>query len=128
MLKYSIVQQRNALDENKEEMYYPRLTESTKYELDEVAEMISERSSLTRADIIATLVSLEDIIPKLLRNGGRVELGNLGTFSLHANTETSADRLEVSWRSFKKLTTRFRPGKALNVLLDSVHFGRVDKI
>lgn len=70
MLKYKIIQQRNALNENSEVMYYPRLTESHKYDLDYVADMISMRSSLTKGDIVFTLVSLEDIIPELLREGG----------------------------------------------------------
>lgn len=122
MLKYKVVKQRNALDQNREEMYYVTLTRSTKFDLDQVAEMITERSSLTKGDVVATLVQLETIIPKLLIDGRRVELGNLGTFSLQAQSETSKDESEISWRSFKKLTTRFRPGKALKIHLSEVNF------
>ncbi len=122
MLKYKIIKQRNALHEQKETMYYPRLTESNKCDLDYVADMISERSSLTKADVLGTLVSLEDIIPYLLRNGNRVELGRLGTFSLQANADTSPDQSKVSWRNFRKLVARFRAGKALKITLPEVHF------
>ena len=122
MLKYKIIQQRNALNENSEVMYYPRLTESHKYDLDYVADMISMRSSLTKGDIVFTLVSLEDIIPELLREGGRVELGKLGSFSLQSNAATSSEKSGVTWRSFLKLTTRFRAGKALKIRLSQVNF------
>lgn len=128
MLKYKIIKQRNALHKQKETMYYPRLTESHKCDLDYVADMISERSSLTKADVLGTLVSLENIIPHLLWNGNRVELGRLGTFSLQANADTSPDQSKVSWRSFRKLTARFRAGKALKITLPQVHFGLSRKV
>ena len=50
MLRYKIIKQRNALDEAKKEMFYPRLTGRQNYDLNDVAEMISERSSLTKGD------------------------------------------------------------------------------
>lgn len=127
MLKYNIIQQRNALNANSEVMYYPRLTESHKYDLDYVADIISRRSSLTKGDIVSTLVSLENVIPELLRRGGRVELGNLGSFSLQSNAATSSKKSGVTWRSFLKLTTRFRAGKALKIRMEEVKFSLSSK-
>ena len=125
MLRYKIIKQRNALDKDKSEMFYPRLTGRQHYELNDVAKMISERSSLTKGDIVATLVSLEEIIPKLLISGHTVKLGELGTFSLHAKTSTSPDESQVTWRSFNDLITRFRAGKALKILLSDVSFRKM---
>ena len=125
MLKYKIIKQRNALDENKKEMFYPRLTGRQNYDLNDVAKMISRRSSLTKGDIVATLVSLEEIIPELLASGHTVKLGELGTFSLHAKANTSPDESKVTWRSFKGLITRFRAGKALKLRLSKVSFRKV---
>ncbi len=127
MLKYKIVKQRNALSDTKEEMYYPRLTERIKRNLDDVAEMISDQSSLSKGDVLSTLMSLEGIIPKLLRSGNQVELGDLGTFSLHAKGNSSSTKSEVSWRSFQKIITRFRAGKALEISLAEVHFSKSSK-
>ena len=125
MLYYTIIKQQNTLGEGKEDMYYPRLTGRQQITLEDIAEIISERSSLTRTDITATLVSLEDIIPEMLIRGYTVKLGDLGTFSLHAKVETSPERSLVTWRSFKKMITRFRPGKALKIRLSDVKFKRV---
>ena len=127
MLRYKIIKQRNALNENKAEMYYPRLTGRIKYDINAVAEKISDRSSLSKGDIIATLISLEDIIPELLKSGNTVELGALGSFSLQASASTTSDESQVSWRSFRKLTARFRAGKALKIRLSEVHFSRSSK-
>ena len=122
MLRYKIIKQRNALDENKKEMYYPRLTGRTKYDINDIADLISKQSSLSKADVIATLVSLETLIPDLLTSGYTIKLGELGTFSLQANTQISEKEDQVTWRSFKKLIVRFKAGKALKILLQDVNF------
>ena len=122
MLRYKIIKQRNALDENKKEMYYPRLTGRTKYDINDIADLISKQSSLSKADVIATLVSLETLIPDLLTIGYTIKLGELGTFSLQANTQISEKEDQVTWRSFKKLIVRFKAGKALKILLQDVNF------
>jgi len=125
MLKYKIIKQRNALDENNE-MYYPRLAGRGKYELKDVAEAISERNTLSKADVIATLISLEEIVPYLLTSGYSVSLGDLGTFSLQANASSFSDKSKVTWRSFKSVKVRFRAGKALKILLSNVSFKRLE--
>ena len=124
MLRYKIIKQRNALDANKKEMYYPRLTNRRKYTLYDVAQEISSRSTLSKADTIATLVSLEEVIPYLLKSGYIVDLGGLGTFSLQSSANTSPSESEVTWRNFRGLKTRFRPGKALKIGLFEVNFRR----
>lgn len=125
MLKYRIIKQKNALDKDKKEMYFPRLTSRQKYDVWDVAEEISSRSTLSNADILATLISLEEIIPELLKMGSIVNLGRLGTFSIQANAETSPTPEGVSWRSFKSVKAKFRPGEALKMHLFDVNFKRV---
>ena len=125
MLRYSIIKQRNALGIGKKTMFYPRLTGRRNYDLKDVAEMISKRSSLSKTDVIATLSALEEIIPEFLISGYTVKLGELGTFSLHANAQTSPEESQVTWRSFRSLITRFRAGKALKIRLSHVHFKKV---
>jgi predicted histone-like DNA-binding protein len=93
--------------------------------MSDVADLIRSRSTLSRADIIATLVSLEEVIPEMLKEGNIVDLGGLGTFSLQANCSSALSEEEVTWRSFQALTTRFRPGRALKIHLSHVHFRNV---
>ncbi len=125
MLKYTIVKQRNPFKENEEDMYYPRLTGRNIYDIDDVADIISSRSSLSKSDVVATLIALEDVIPEALIGGHKVKLGNLGSFSLQAGASTSPEKALVSWRNFRKLTTRFSAGKSLKIHLWDVHFQRI---
>jgi predicted histone-like DNA-binding protein len=125
MLKYTVVKQRDPLGEGKKEMYYPRLTGREIKDINDLAEIITLRSSLSKGDIVSTLVSLEVLIPELLSNGNSVKLGDLGIFSLHAKTQIESEASQVTWRSFRSLVTRFRPGKALKIFLSDVNFTNV---
>ena len=125
MLRYKIIKQRNALDENKAEIFYPRLTQRQKCGFNELASHISDQTSLSKADIGATLRALEKAIPDLLKRGFTINLGDLGTFSLHASASTSPSESEVSARNFRKLNTRFRAGKVLKLLLKDVRFKKL---
>lgn len=127
MLKYNIIKQRNTLGEDGEDMYYPRLAGRHKYGLDYVAKKISDRSSLSKSDVIAALAAFEEIIPELLISGSSVKLGELGTFSIQAGARTSSDKSQVSWRNFRELNIRFKAGKALQLSLEEVHFRRNTK-
>jgi predicted histone-like DNA-binding protein len=126
MLKYKIVKQCNALDKDKKEMYYPRLTNRTRMGLMDVAGQISRQSTLSKADTIAVLAALEEVIPYMLREGNIVDLGALGTFTLQSTADTGKEESEVSWRNFSELKVRFKPGNALKIKLPEVKFKKVE--
>lgn len=122
MLKYKVIKQRNSLGSSQEEMYYPRLTGRRNIGLDFVAHLIGRRSTVSKADIVAVLASFEELIPELLIEGSSVKLGKLGTFSIHARAQASADASQISWRNFKEVNIRFKAGKALKLSLADVNF------
>lgn len=126
MLKYKIVKQCNALDKDKKEMYYPRLTNRTRMGLMDVAGQISRQSTLSKADTIAVLAALEEVIPDMLKEGNIVDLGALGTFTLQSTADTGKEESEVSWRNFSELKVRFKPGNALKIKLPEVKFKKVE--
>lgn len=126
MLKYKIVKQCNALDKDKKEMFYPRLTNRTRLGLMDVAGQISRQSTLSKADTIAVLAALEEVIPDMLREGNIVDLGALGTFTLQSTADTGKEESEVSWRNFSELKVRFKPGHALKIQLPEVKFKKVE--
>jgi predicted histone-like DNA-binding protein len=126
MLKYKIVKQCNALDKDKKEMYYPRLTNRTRMGLMDVAGQISRQSTLSKADTIAVLAALEDVIPDMLKEGNIVDLGALGTFTLQSTAGTGTEVSVVSWRNFSELKVRFKPGPALKIQLPEVKFKKLE--
>ncbi|MFA8435974.1 MAG: HU family DNA-binding protein [Marinifilaceae bacterium] len=122
MLKYKIISQVNPLHKNREKIYYPRLTGTEKVNLRYVCDDLSRKSTLSAADITGVVVALTQIIPHYLAQGKSVELGDLGIFSLAAEVKTEDAPQKVSFRNFKRLKIRFRPGKLLKLSPFSVDF------
>lgn len=60
---------------------YPR-----KHTLRDMAESINNATTVTEADVLAVWTAMESEIIRILSDGGRVELGTLGTLSLEVGT------------------------------------------
>ena len=93
--------------------YYVRACERRKVTLGVLADRIVKRSSLSRGDIVGTLVELIDLIPELLLDNHTVELGGLGTFSLNLKSEPSDKPRTDSFRLIKSADISFRAGTRL---------------
>ena len=93
--------------------YYARACERQKVTLDELADTIVKRSSLSRGDIVATLVELIDLIPELLLDNHTVELDRLGTFSLNLKSKPSDEPRTDGFRLIKSADISVRAGTRL---------------
>lgn len=127
-INYKIVKQGNTpLTDPDREYYTARVCSRSKISLKKIAERISQRCTLSKADIYGTLVELTTIIPECLLENQSVELGSLGTFSCSISSQSEASPEEVTWRSIKGLKVQFRAGKELKEELRDVQFKRVDE-
>ncbi len=102
--------------------WYPRIFNRKKATLDDMATLISEKCTLRRADVYAALVALTDEIPELLMNNYSVQLGDIGTFSLHISGEPSATKDEVSESKIKQTRIAYRPGTKFKRVLQSASY------
>ncbi len=78
MIKYNVIPRKNPL--NKEVKYYAQMAPVNPVTLNEVAEAISNQSTVTLHDCKAVLSALQEQIALNLRNGNSVRLGDLGSF------------------------------------------------
>jgi predicted histone-like DNA-binding protein len=78
MIKYNIIPRKNPI--NKVVKYYAQMAPVTPVTLNEVAEAISNQSTVTLHDCKAVLSALQEQIAMQLRNGNSVRLGDLGSF------------------------------------------------
>jgi predicted histone-like DNA-binding protein len=126
-LKYKVIHlQASVKDGTVKDLYYARAVKRRKVDVDELSKMISQMSSFSRPDVIGVLTALSDIIPTLLIENKTVQLGDLGTFSLHFKSDCADSPDKVSYRSIKGLNIRFRVGKWLKENLTDIHFKRVE--
>lgn len=90
--------------------------------LDQLAENISEASTLSSADILASLKAMEDQIAKAVLNGQTVRLGYLGSFvpSIHSKAVNTAD--EVTADTIMRAKCRFVPSPIFKRKLKNCKF------
>ena len=96
MIKYNVIPRKNPI--NKEVKYYAHMAPVNPVSLSEVAEAISNQSTVTLHDCKAVLSALQEQIALNLRNGNSVRLGDLGSFHpvMKSSGALSADEFSTS--------------------------------
>lgn len=113
--------------DGKKEKYYPRVANRRKEGLRDIAERISDISTFSRSDVVGVLEAFTQLIPQLLKDNRSVELGDLGTFSLHISAEGVDSEELVTRHRIKKSTIAFRPGKRLKQDIAKVDYRKIPK-
>ena len=122
---YSVVPRRNPSEKNTPPKYYAQAQARGDVNIREMATRIQSTCTVTKADVYAVLVALEDVIVEALQNGEIVRLGELGTFqvSLSGKGAETSDDYDASL--IKKARINFRPGLTLAGMLSSLSYSKV---
>ncbi|MBO7224488.1 MAG: HU family DNA-binding protein [Bacteroidales bacterium] len=126
MIKYVKVKRDIHVGQNPGERYVARLFRGQDVDLDSIAESISNSTTISYADVIATLKALEIEISKAILNGSAVKLNYLGSFipQLNAKSQLDVDTCDAS--SIKRFSCRFLPSVKFKHNLEKVKFQEAD--
>ena len=86
-------------------------------DLEQLAEEISQASSLTPADCYGVLYSFVHHVGKSLQRGEIVRLDPMGSFQIKITGSATAAPQELSVQNIKRTTVAFRPGKKWKKML-----------
>ena len=78
MIDWNKIQRRNP--QNNALAWYPTLSLNSSVSADDVILGIVEKCTLTKIDVKAVLIALEEVIIEQLKNGNSVRFGTLGSF------------------------------------------------
>lgn len=95
-------------------------------DIDTLSRTMSDRMTFTRAEIRAIIEALIDESEFYLSSGWNVNLGELGTFSITAQSEIVRKPSEIRGESVQLKRIVFRPGRAIYHRLKSVPFEKID--
>ena len=107
MLKYSVISRKNPI--TKERLFYANLASVNPMGLNQLAQEISSRCTLTVHDIKAVISALEECIFKALRNGQSTRFGDLGSFHPTLSSSGTATKEEFSKANLRSIKVRFVP-------------------
>ena len=93
---YSVIPKVNPRNREAEPKYYAIAKARGDINICEMAERIQQTCTVTKADVYALLVALEDVIVDALRNGEIVRLMDIGTFQILLRTKGAVTEEETS--------------------------------
>ena len=125
---YSVVPRKNLLKKDEPAKYYAQAQASGDVEVKEMAKRIEKACTVTRADVMAVLIALEDTIVEGLERGEIVRLGEIGSFQIGLRGKGAVSEEEYSVSLIRKAKVNFRPGVALTEVLSGLSFAKVGKL
>ena len=123
---YSVVPRRNPSEKGTPPKYYAQAQARGDVNIREMSTRIQSTCTVTKADVYAVLIALEDVIVEALQNGEIVRLGELGTFQVSLSGKGAATEDDYDTSLIKKARINFRPGTALADMLGSLSFSKVN--
>ena len=124
---YSVVPRINPREKNDPPKYYAQAQASGDVNIREMSERIQQTCTVTKADVYAVLVSMEDVIIDALKSGEIVRLGDLGTFQIGVSGKGTLTEEEYDSSLIQKARINFRPGIALSGILTNLTYAKVPK-
>lgn len=124
-VKYSVIPRINPRDREMEPKYYALVQSQGDVTLREMCERIQQSCTVTKADVHAVLVALEDVIVDALKGGEIIRLGDLGTFRVSLSSKGALTEKEYNTSLITKSRILFRPGTVLNEALANLSFTKL---
>ena len=125
-IKYKLVQKRN-LGSDQEQIptkIYAQMVSGDLVTFDEFVEEVADSTVAGSAGVKAILDRFNVVLVRHLRNGRRVQVGELGNFRLNMGSTGVATVEDFSTDVIREPRVRFHPGKALRAMKGNTNFER----
>ena len=122
LLRYKIIPRKNPIDSNGGSKYYATVVRNKDLSYRDLIDEIATLSTVNHPDVMAVLESLFQIIPKRLKEGKNVHLGDLGAFYLNIKSEGAETSEDFNPFNIKGVKLRFRPTTLIKDELKSMKF------
>ena len=122
---YSVVPRFKPGEKNDPPKYYAQAQARGSINIREMAERIQSTCTVTKADVYAVLISLEDVVKEAIQNGEIVRLGELCTLQVGLSGKGTLTEEEYEDSLIKKARINFRPGPVLASALETLKFSKV---
>ena len=121
-VKFNVVSRGNPSNPAAPKKFYPSIESSGRKTARQLAEHISQFSTVSRVDTIAVIEALLTVIPQELAAGNIVQLGDFGSFWLRTSSDGAETEEAVRANQIKSVLPRFSPGKEFKTILRNIEF------
>ncbi|BDD09269.1 hypothetical protein FUAX_17010 [Fulvitalea axinellae] len=125
MLPFKIIRKKDPKDKDSPTKFYAHPVARDTISLRELGDIIVRRSSLTRGDVANVLTNLSELLPELLKQGYKIDLGDMGTFrpSFGSEGAETADNFRADM--IRKPKVIYRPHKLMVRELENAEFEKI---
>jgi predicted histone-like DNA-binding protein len=113
MIKLTTVQRPNPTNKDAAKKFYAQVISSGTVNLERLAYLISNQSSVREGDCYAVILSLVHNIIDELKQGKIVKIDRLGSFQIGVSAKGVATKKDVNPSVIKAIRINFRPDKRL---------------
>jgi predicted histone-like DNA-binding protein len=124
-IKFKVITRKNPRDLAAPEKFYPSSVTGNILDLNELADLVGDGSTVRRNDVYAVLIGLVDVAKKQLELGNMVRLGDLGSFSINVSATGKDTAAEVTGATIEKGKIIFRPSSNLKQMLKALKYEKV---
>ena len=124
-VKYSVIPRINPRDRETEPKFYAQVKVSGDVSMREMCERIQQSCTVTKADVHAVLIAMEDVIVDALKGGEIIRLGDLGTLRVSLSSKGALTEKEYTSSLITKSRIIFRPGNILSEALANLSFTKL---
>ena len=131
-LTYSVVERKDPQNPEVAGKFYAQAQARGEAGIRELSQRIQQTCTVTRADVMAVLIALEDVVADSLANGEIVRLGELGSLQISLSSEGSLTKEDFHDGDFhdgliKKGKIIFRGGQTLVNTLNTLKYQKVEQ-
>lgn len=124
-VKFKMVPKKNVLVHPPEIKYYPCAVSQGEVDLDDLAEVVASRSTVSRADCYGVIYGLTQVIGEMLSDGKIVKIDALGSLKLTLQGTPADSETELGKSNIKKVNVIYKPAKELKNKLKRITFKRI---
>lgn len=126
-LTYSVVERKDPSNPEIQGKYYAQAQARGEAGIRELSQRIQQTCTVTRADVMAVLIALEDVVSDSLANGEIVRLGELGSLQVSLSGSGAATKEEYHDGLIEKAKILFRGGQTLSNMLGTLKYEKVEQ-
>ena len=121
-IKYSVVQQKYDITGQNILKFFAKAQASGQTDFASICETISDRGTVTKGDVMASIDGCIYAMKTALKEGRIVRLGEFGSFQIGVSSEGTEIEKVFSSSKIKKARILFRPGKDLSTMLNNLTY------
>ena len=126
-LTYSVVERKDPQNPDVEGRYYAQAQARGEAGIRELSQRIQQMCTVTRADVLAVLTALEDVIADSLANGEIVRLGDLCSLRVSLSGDGATTKEEYHPGLISKKRILFHSGQTLANMLNTLKYQKVEQ-